>query len=289
MLEMQDDDDLIKVRIMDEFDDLENELSEEEGEEIRVDSSDVRTEASEIAIRAIRQGAEIGGELPVVRKIAIMLIMAGSLLGLLFGVLLISADPSDLLSNPTGIVDGEAVVAGLLVNEITEDGEGGEYLEGVEVKLLDENEELISRTFTDQNGRFMFEEQTRQTRIVEVRTDGNITEQRILIPGEVTQLTITMRAGSGTNNVDLRMESTLQDSVEVGTAVAIFTVITAAIGFGGAMEALRGNSYRRTQWLCGIALFSRGGVFIGPGLILAGMALNRIARRQFEDWNEREE
>lgn len=286
---MQDDDDLIKVRIMDEFDDLENELSEEEGEEIRVDSSDVRTEASEIAIRAIRQGAEIGGELPVVRKIAIMLIMAGSLLGLLFGVLLISADPSDLLSNPTGIVDGEAVVAGLLVNEITEDGEGGEYLEGVEVKLLDENEELISRTFTDQNGRFMFEEQTRQTRIIEVRTDGNITEQRILIPGEVTQLTITMRAGSGTNNVDLRMESTLQDSVEVGTAVAIFTVITAAIGFGGAMEALRGNSYRRTQWLSGIALFSRGGVFIGPGLILAGMALNRIARRQFEDWNEREE
>ena len=286
---MQDDEDLIKVRIMDEFDDLENELSEEEGEEIRVDSSDVRTEASEIAIRAIRQGAEIGGDLPVVRKIAIMLIMAGSLLGLLFGVLLISADPSDLLSNPTGIVDGEAVVAGLLVNEITEDGEGGEYLEGVEVKLLDENQELISRTFTDQNGRFMFEEQTRQTRIVEVRTDGNITEQRILIPGEVTQLTITMRAGSGTNNVDLRMESTLQDSVEVGTAVAIFTVITAAIGFGGAMEALRGNSYRRTQWLCGIALFSRGGVFIGPGLILAGMALNRIARRQFEDWNEREE
>ena len=286
---MEDDDDLIKVRIMDEFDDLENELSEEEGEEIRVDSSDVRTEASEIAIRAIRQGAEIGGELPVVRKIAIILIMAGSLLGLLFGVLLISADPSDLLSNPTGIVDGEAVVAGLLVNEITEDGEGGEYLEGVEVKLLDENEELISRTFTDQNGRFMFEEQTRQTRIVEVRTDGNITEQRILIPGEVTQLTITMRAGSGTNNVDLRMESTLQDSVEVGTAVAIFTVITAAIGFGGAMEALRGNSYRRTQWLSGIALFSRGGVFIGPGLILAGMALNRIARRQFEDWNEREE
>ena len=79
------------------------------------------------------------------------------------------------------------------MNEITEDGEGGEYLEGVEVKLLDENEELISRIFTDQNGRFIFEEQTRQTRIVEVRTDGNITEQRILIPGEVTQLTITMR------------------------------------------------------------------------------------------------
>ncbi len=282
---MQGDDDLIKVRVMDEFDDLENELATDE-EEIRVDSSDIRTEASEIAIRAIRQGAEIGGELPVVRKIAIMLIMAGSLLGLLFGVLLISADPSDLLSNPTGIIDGEAVVAGLLVNEITADGEGGEYLEGVEVQLLNEQGELITRTFTDQNGRFMFEEQPRQTRIVEVRSDGNITEQRVLIPGEVTQLTITIRAGSTTNNVDLRMESTLQDSVEVGTLVAFFTVITAAIGFGGAMEALRGHSYRRTQWLCGIALFSRGGVFIGPGLILTGMALNRIARRQFEDWND---
>ena len=31
VLEMQDDDDPIKVRILDEFDDLENELSEEEG------------------------------------------------------------------------------------------------------------------------------------------------------------------------------------------------------------------------------------------------------------------
>ncbi len=285
---MQDDDGLVKVRVMDEFDDLESELATDE-EEIRVDSSDVRTEASEIAIRAIRQGAEIGGELPVVRKIAIMLIMAGSLLGLLFGVLLISADPSDLLSNPTGIAEGEAVVAGLLVNEITEEGDGGEYLEGIEVKLLDEQENLITRTFTDQNGRFIFDEQTRQTRIVEVRTDGNITEQRILIPGEVTQITITMRGGSGTNKVDLRMDSTLQDSVDVGTAVAVFTVLTAAIGFGAAMEALRGHSYRRTQWLSGIALFSRGGVFIGPGLILAGMALNRIARRQFEDWTEREE
>jgi hypothetical protein len=285
---MQDDDGLVKVRVMDEFDDLESELAADD-EEIRVDSSDIRTEASEIAIRAIRQGAEIGGELRVVRKIAIMLIMAGSLLGLLFGVLLISADPSDLLSNPTGIAEGEAVVAGLLVNEITEEGEGGEYLEGVEVKLLDEQGNLITRTFTDQNGRFMFDEQTRQTRIVEVRTDGNITEQRILIPGEVTQITITMRAGSGTNTVDLRMDSTLQDSVDVGTAVAVFTVLTAAIGFGAAMEALRGNSYRRTQWLSGIALFSRGGVFIGPGLILAGMALNRIARRQFEDWTELEE
>ena len=56
---MQDDDDLVKVGVMDEFDDLESELAADE-EEIRVDSSDVRTEASEIAIRAIRQGAEIG-------------------------------------------------------------------------------------------------------------------------------------------------------------------------------------------------------------------------------------
>ena len=85
------------------------------------------------------------------------------------------------------------------MNEITEDGEGGEYLEGVEVKLLDENEEPIF-TYFYRPECFIFEEQTRQTRIVEVRTDGNITEQRILIPGEVTQLTITMRAGSGTNN-----------------------------------------------------------------------------------------
>ena len=89
--------------------------------------------------------------------------------------------------------------------------------------------------------------------------------------------------------VDLRLASNLEDNIRLGTIVAFFTVFSSALGFGAALETLRGNSYRRAQWLSGLALFSRGGVFIGPGLILGGMALNRLAKQQFSDQIEPEE
>ena len=95
---MDDEDEIIEVRVVDEFDDLEAEL-DNDSNEIRVDSSDIREEASEVAIRAIHEGLEFGGGLPTVRRIAIVLIVAGSLLGLWFGVLSIAADPSDILGD----------------------------------------------------------------------------------------------------------------------------------------------------------------------------------------------
>ena len=237
---MDDEDDIVEVRVLDEFDDLEAEL-DHNSDEIIMDSSDIREEASEIAIKAIHDGLEFSGSLPTVRRAAIVLIIAGSLLGFWFGVLSIAADPSDIL--------GE----------------------------------------TDQDGRFQFSDQPTDVRVIEVKSEGNITERRVLIPGEISQLTITLRAGEGTEEVDLRQASNLEDNIRLGTIVAFFTVFSSALGFVAAMETLRGNSYRRAQWLSGLALFSRGGVFIGPGLILGGMALNRLAKQQFSDQIEPEE
>ena len=285
---MDEEEEIIEVRVVDEFDDLEAELNVN-SDEVRVDSSDIREEASEIALKAIHDGLEFGGSLPTVRRAAIVLIIAGSLLGLWFGVLSIAADPSDILGENNQSNSADQTISGLIVTEIIDDENGGNTPEGVEVRLLDESGELIDRQFTDRDGRFQFSNQPTEMRIIEVQSDENITERRVLIPGEVSQLTITLRSGSGVNEVDLRLASNLEDSVTLGTIVAFFTVFSSALGFGAALETLRGNSYRRAQWLSGLALFSRGGVFIGPGLILSGMALNRLAKQQFSDQNEPEE
>jgi hypothetical protein len=69
----------------------------------------------------------------------------------------------------------------------------------------------------------------------------------------------------------------------LSTAIAFITLISAAIGVAGGIEARRHNKYRRTQWICGLGLFSRGGIFFGPLLILLGMALLMLAKNQFDD------
>ena len=287
---MDEEEDIVEVRVVDEFDDLEAEL-DHDPDEIRMDSSDIREEASEIAIKAIHDGLEFSGSLPTVRRAAIVLIIAGSLLGFWFGVLSIAADPSDILGESNQLLDADQTISGFIITEILDDENGGDSPEGVEIRLLDGSYELIDRQFTDQDGRFQFSDQPTEVRVIEVKSEGNITERRVLIPGEISQLTITLRAGDPdvVAEIDLRLASNLEDNIRLGTAVAFFTVFSSALGFGAAMETLRGNSYRRAQWLSGLALFSRGGVFIGPGLILGGMALNRLAKQQFSDQIEPEE
>lgn len=287
---MDEEEDIVEVRVVDEFDDLEAEL-DHDPDEIRMDSSDIREEASEIAIKAIHDGLEFSGSLPTVRRAAIVLIITGSLLGFWFGVLSIAADPSDILGESNQLLDADQTISGFIITEILDDENGGDSPEGVEIRLLDGSYELIDRQFTDQDGRFQFSDQPTEVRVIEVESEGNITERRVLIPGEISQLTITLRAGDPdvVAEIDLRLASNLEDNIRLGTIVAFFTVFSSALGFGAAMETLRGNSYRRAQWLSGLALFSRGGVFIGPGLILGGMALNRLAKQQFSDQIEPEE
>ena len=60
-------------------------------------------------------------------------------------------------------------------------------------------------------------------------------------------------------------------------------MITALVGFQAAVEVRRAKRYRRTQYLAGIALFSRGLILFGPLLILIGMILLVIAKEQFAD------
>ena len=249
----------------------------------------------ELAVRSRRRDKiestiQKGGEVPTIRRAAVMLIVAGSFLGLFFGGLLFSANPSDLLGGLEMTADDSPSVAGILQSALDiENGTGGETVGSAEVVLIGyDDDSVIARTFTGNDGRFLFVDVAAQQVIVEVRHAGNITERRIIHPGERVQLSITLKPGTGTNELDLRTDSHLDQSVALGTAISAVTVASSLLGFVAALQAHRGVAYRRTQWLCGLALFSRGGIFIGPGMILAGMALLKIAKNQFQDISELE-
>jgi hypothetical protein len=230
---------------------------------------------------ALRERAEESWVL----NLAVLLILVGSILGAASGALLLSTDPRDLISSTLFEVTDDGSVHGLLLTQLdTENGTGGEGLEGVQIDLIrlsDDGSE--ARTESNDQGRFTLTNVAREPMLLRIKIDGYITVERTLIPGEVPDLTITMVAGEGVDSADLRSESYLEAALKLSTAIAVLTLISAATGIIGGFEARKCARYRRTQWLCGFGLFSRGGIFFGPLLILLGMALLMLARPQFKD------
>ncbi|MBT4059816.1 MAG: carboxypeptidase regulatory-like domain-containing protein [Euryarchaeota archaeon] len=218
-------------------------------------------------------------------NLAVLLIIVGSAIGAASGALLISADPRDLVSSDIFSQTDDAEVHGLILSELdSANSSGGEGIEGVDIeifRIIDDYSE--GRTETNSEGRFTFLGVSREDMILRVSLDGYVTIERILSPGEIPDLTLTLVEGDGVDSDDLREPSNLASAIQLSTAIAIITLISAAIGVVGGMEARRCLKYRRTQWICGIGLFSRGGIFFGPLLILLGMALLMLAKNQFAD------
>ncbi len=231
-----------------------------------------------------------------VRSTSMALVVAGSLLGLWFGILLFAASPAEVLENPLfGDRDSE-IVAGQVLFAVENNTTGGEDSEGVAIRLLELDGETVLRsssnenseynTTTNRNGRFSFRDVPVQSLILEVTHPGYNTLLIKFNPGDESELSPTLSKGSGVIEEDLRYESYLGSAVLLATFISSITVISALLGLAGAAEIKRGKRYRRTQYLCGLALFSRGGIFIGPTLILAGMAMLAGTKKQFEDQAE---
>ncbi|HIG20052.1 MAG: hypothetical protein CXT67_05305 [Methanobacteriota archaeon] len=220
-----------------------------------------------------------------VMNLAVLLIIVGSVIGAASGALLISADPRDLVSSSMFSRTDDAEVHGLILSELDSvNNTGGDAIEGVDIELIrllgDHSE---GRTETNSEGRFTISGVAREAMLLRVSMDGYVTIERTLSPGEIPDLTLTLIEGEGVDSVDLRQPSNLASAVQLSTAIAVITLISAAIGIVGGFEARRGLRYRRTQWICGIGLFSRGGIFFGPLLILLGMALLMLTKSQFAD------
>ena len=218
-------------------------------------------------------------------NVAISLIIAGSLLGLWFGALLFAADPQDVLENPLFIDENTAAVTGQILAAMgSENTTGGEGVENIDVILLDIDDKPTGHSaITNSDGRFSMLDVPQESFILKVSHPDHKTLRITFNPGDEAVMDLTLTPGNGTIEEDRRRDSHLESAVLLASVVASLTVIAALFGFVGAAEARRGKRYRRTQYLCGLALFSRGGIFIGPMLILAGMGMLSAIKDQFED------
>jgi hypothetical protein len=216
------------------------------------------------------------------RTLAASLILIGSILGMASGALILNGNPGDLLTS-SWFEDSERVdVTGLAIE--AEDGTG---VANVTVQLLDiDSKEIIAEVVTSSNGYFRFADILTDPVTLYVVAEGYVTVERDFIPEEAGIDPVTMTPGEGVRtegNIDLKQGGELEIAVGLSTAVGIITVLTALVGFQAAVEVRRAKYYRRTQYLAGISLFSRGMIIFGPALILLGMILLVITKEQFLD------
>ena len=214
--------------------------------------------------------------------LAASLILIGSIFGMATGALILNGNPDELLNSTLFETTDTVDVTGLAVEAV--DGNG---VENVTIQLLRfGTDEVIGETLTDGYGYFNFKQVITQATTMKVISDGYVTVERDFIPEEAGVRPITMTPGDGQryeNHIPNSGGWTLESAVGLSTAIGIITVISAFIGFQAAVEVRRAKHYRRTQYLAGLSLFSRGLIVFGPLLILIGMILLVIAKQQFSD------
>lgn len=220
---------------------------------------------------------------PATRVAGAILIILGSALGAMLGVLLMAADPADIMGQ-IGADESSDTVNGVVISSLS-NNTGGDPIEGVLVELLNEDRTIIDSDLTDSGGRFSIVDVPRQSSILYIQHPDNKTVEILLVPGDHSQIIITLESGDGfIGPLDMRGESNLADSVFVGFFVAAVTLLSGLAGIVGGLEAYNGNKYNRSWWLAFFGLFSRGMIFIGPLLILIGIGLMYLTRDQFTDY-----
>ena len=220
---------------------------------------------------------------PATRVAGAILIILGSSLGAMLGVLLMAADPADIMGQ-IGADESSDTVNGVVISSLS-NNTGGDPIEGVLVELLNEDRTIIDSDLTDSGGRFSIVDVPRQSSILYIQHPDNKTVEILLVPGDHSQIIVTLESGDGfIGPLDLRGESNLADSVFVGFFVAAVTLLSGLAGIVGGLEAYNGNKYNRSWWLAFFGLFSRGMIFIGPLLILIGIGLMYLTRDQFTDY-----
>ena len=220
---------------------------------------------------------------PATRVAGGLMIFIGSLLGLLLGIALISANVGEILSGQLDGSDGVADVNGI-VSTALQDGTGGEPAEGVSVSVIDSEGLVIGTDETDSGGRFSVKDVPRRTSTLVVEHPDNRTVEVTLVPGDHAQIPVTLTPGEGVDKFDMSGESHLAESVLIGSVIAAMTLLAGLAGMVGGLEAYRGDRFRKTWWLAFFGLWSRGMLFVGPMLILLGMAMINLSRDQFTDY-----
>lgn len=215
------------------------------------------------------------------RTLASALILIGSLLGVISGGLLLQGNPTDLLSSSMFESADRIDLSGIVL-----ESESGEGLENVTINILDyESRTVLMSSQTNEYGRFHIKDVLRSKMIVQVLNENYTTVERTLTPDGSGIDPFTMTPGEGTVEEKVSEKTgewSLEDAVTMSTVIGIGTILTGLIGVHAAIEARRGKRYRRTQYLAGVALFSRGLIIFGPAMILLGMMLLIDTKEEFE-------
>ena len=215
------------------------------------------------------------------RKIASTLILIGSILGMVTGGLILQGNPSDLLTSPLFSNSESVDVHGFIIDE------SGEFVINATIQLIELSDDVvIQETMSDDNGRFLLDGVIVKRSLIRVSKEGHITVERTFVPQEIGVDAITLNSGEGIREEDddsLTQGWSLEAAVSLSTIIGLFTLGTSLIGVHASIEAVRGKRYRRTQYLAGIGIFSRGLIVFGPILILCGMGLLILSRDGFDD------
>lgn len=218
---------------------------------------------------------------PATRVAGAVLIIFGSILGVLTGSLHISADIGEVLSGQLDDSGQKADVNGAVFAALINNSSGAEGMEDVTVILYDDENLEIGRDITDSGGRFFILDVPRKSSIIVVEHPDYITQRVLLIPGDHTQIIVTLTEGDGVQETDMRGESFLSESVLITSIIGAVTLFAGIAGILGGIEAYNGKSHFRTKFLAYLGLWSQGLMFIGPLFILMGMGLSYLSRKQF--------
>jgi len=221
------------------------------------------------------------------RSLASTLVLIGSIMGIVSGVLILQGNPSDLLTSNL-FSDTEALdIHGSIL-----DGDGN-VVQDVTIELIDpDTEVVIKTTLSDDNGRYKLENVTVKDSILRFSKAEYTTVELLFTPEPIGISTITMLEGDGKRIKDERSTTegwSMEDAVALATIEGLITIGTALVGVHASFEIRRAVKYRRTQILCWVALFSRGLIIFGPTLIVLGMILLTLNREEFQDYNPEDE
>ena len=125
--------------------------------------------------------------------------------------------------------------------------------------------------------------------LLRVSLEGYNTIERTFDAVDGIMQPFTMKNGSEITKETVQSEDSgwsLEAAVGLSTFIGVMTIITGIVGIQASVETRRAKRYRRTQYLAGISLFSRGLILFGPILILVGMGLLTLTKEQFEDTEE---
>lgn len=257
-----------------------------QADELIVSSADVQ---NEIALNETNRADEwmemLDRDLDRWRNLAAALIFIGSILGIISGALILQGNPSELL-NTSLFAEQETVdISGSALEDV--DGSG---VANVTVELFEEESRaLLQTTTTDQFGYYAMSNVKQDIHLIVFSKEGYETVERTFVPDNVGLDPVTMKPGNGTRSEsdDQSISGwTLDNAVGLSSAIGLITIASAFFGIQSAVEIRRGKHYRRSQYLAGVSLFSRGLIIVGPALILFGMVVNVFARDDFEDRRE---